>query len=200
MFAYCWNNPICFEDSDGHTTSPIGAGVQIELDIGGATVGVEVILYWDVDECNDGAPVIAAYIYGGVSVDVNDPYLASIIGIITDNADLLAKEDGSGANVMALAALIGDTFSVSVSGLLVLGNEDFNSTRDYEKSFTSIGASWGKARGSIAYSESCTTISVGLNLIGGNNLLPSWGVSKTYYQQIFAYSVPNNSNAAHIKV
>lgn len=65
--------------------------------------------------------------------------MAAIVGMITDNADLLIGEDGSGACVMALASLLSDTFSVSVSGLLVLGNEDFKSTRDYEKSFTSVG-------------------------------------------------------------
>lgn len=194
VFTYCFNNPLNYKDAGGENAQPIGAGVQFELDIGNMSVGIEVILYWDVDECENGAPVIAVYIYGGVSVDVNNAYIASVLGMITDNASLLIGEDGSGAGVMALAALLGDSFSVSVSGVLIVGNDNFNSTKDYEKSFTSVGVNWGKVRGSIAYSESCTTLSVGVNLVGGANLLPSWGVSKTYYQQIFAYSIPNKSS------
>ena len=189
MFVYCRNNPIFSLDIKGEKAVPVGAGVQVEVDIGGACVGLEIILYWDVDESNDGAPVIAVYIYGGLSLDANNPYVAAIVGMITDNADLLIGEDGSGACVMALASLLSDTFSVSVSGLLVLGNEDFKSTRDYEKSFTSVGGTWGKAKGSVAYSETCTVVSIGANVIGKPNLLPSWGVSKTYYQQLFSYSI-----------
>ena len=71
-----------------------------------------------------------------------------------------------------------------------MGNEKFDSTKDYEESFTSVGTTLGKFKGSIAYSETCTAISFGVNVVGSPNLLPSWGVSKTYYQQLFSYSVP----------
>ena len=177
-------------DAEGYKARPVGAGVQLELDIGGLSVGLEVIVYWDVKESNNGAPVIAVYLYGGISVGVNDPFIASIVGIITDNADLLVKEDGSGAVVMTVASMIGDDFNVSVSGVFILGNEKFDSTKDYEESFTSVGTTLGKFKGSIAYSETCTAISFGVTVVGSPNLLPSWGVSKTYYQQLFSYSVP----------
>ena len=190
VFVYCSNNPVLLSDPFGQRAAPIGAGVQIELSIGGATVGIEVIVYWDVEECQNGAPVIAVYMYGGISIDVTDPNVVAILGMITDNASLLVGEDESGTLTMALASCIGDTFNVSVSAVLIFGNDDFKSTKDYEESFTSVGASFGKAKGSIAYSDTCMTISLGVNLMGTSNLLPSWGVSKTFYRQIFAYSVP----------
>ena len=183
MFAYCANNPVNYYDPLGSEGRPVGAGVQFEGTVGHTSVGIEIILYWDVDECVNGAPVIAVYVYGGVSVDVNDYFIASIVGIITDNADILIDETGAG--VMAVAALIGDGLSISVSGVLVVGNDDFTSTTSYEESFTSVGANVGKVKGSVAYSESCTAYSLGYNVIGGNSIFPSYSVSKTYYEQVF---------------
>lgn len=182
MFAYCLNNPVCSFDPSGSNANPVGAGVQFEVSRGNTSVGIEVILYWDVEECIDGAPVIAVYVYGGVSIDVNDPFLASIVATITDNSDLLL--DATGASIMTVAALIGDSFSVGVSGVLVIGNDQFVSTKSYEESFSSVGGTFGKSRGSIAYSESCTTFSAGYNIIGGSNIIPKGNVSKTYYQQL----------------
>ena len=201
MFAYCINNPVSFADHSGFSARLVGAGIQLEVSIGGATVGLEVIVYWDVNECENGAPVIAVYAYAGISVDVNNAYIGSILGIITDNSDMLLGEDGSGMCVMALAAVISDSFSVSVSGVVILANDSFNSTKDYEKSFTSVGASWGKIKGSVAYSDSCTAISLGASLVGGNSIFPSWGISKTYYQQVLCYSIPNpvtNASASNV--
>jgi hypothetical protein len=183
MFAYCTNNPVGYSDPNGNKARPVGAGVQVEVSVGHTSVGIEVILYWDVEECINGAPVIAVYVYGGVSVDVNDYFIASIVGVITDNADLLL--DSTGAGVMTVAALIGDSFSVSVSGVFIVGNEQFVSTKSYEESFTAVGGGLGKAKVSMAYSESCVAFSAGYNVIGGNSILPSSNVAKTYYQQLF---------------
>ena len=192
MFAYCSNNPVCYYDPCGNEERPVGAGVQVEGTVGHTSVGIEIILYWDVDECVNGAPVIAIYAYGGISVDVNDYFIASIVGIITDNADLLLDETGAG--VMAVAALIGEGLSVSVSGVLIVGNDNFTSTTSYEESFTSVGVNAGKFKGSVAYSESCTAYSVGYNVIGGSSVFPSSSVSKTYYQQVWTISLGKKSS------
>ena len=81
-----------------------------------------------------------------------------------------------------------------LSGVLIVGNEEFTSTTSYEESFTSVGASVGKFKGSVAYSESCTAYSVGYNVIGGSSVFPSSSVSKTYYQQVWTISLGKKSS------
>ena len=174
----------------------VGAGLQLEINIGAATVGLEVICYWDVDECQAGGAVIAVYAYGGISVDVNDPLLGSILAVITDNSSFLTG--GTEEGVLALAMMLGTNFSTSVSGVLIFGNERFSSTESYEGSFTSIGGSVGRLKGSVAYADSCTAVSIGGNVVG-SNIIPSWGVSKTYYEQIYekAVGVKSTTNTSN---
>ena len=181
MFAYCANNPIIYVDESGREYRLVGAGVQVDVSAGLATMGVEIICYWGTDECKNGGIVIAVYAYGGASINMNDAWIGSIIAIITDNSKYL--ESNYGTALLAILAMLGDGFSFSVSGLAVFGNEKFTSTEDYTGSFTTVGVGWGKARGSYSYSENCRTVSVGGNLIG-SQLLPSWGVSKTHYWQV----------------
>lgn len=196
MFAYCNNNPVIHIDETGTAYRIVGAGIQFELSVGSATVGIEVICYWDVDECANGGVVIATYVYAGFSFDMSDPLLGSILATITDNSDMLVS--GCEAEILAFAALIGDTYSISVSGVLVTGNEDFRSTESYQESFTSVGGGWGKIKGSYAYSENCRAYSIGANIAGGS-LLPSWNISKTYYVQMceFAIGQPKSNNTVN---
>jgi RHS repeat-associated protein len=190
MFAYCANNPVVFLDDRGTSYRAVGAGLQFEISIGSSTVGIEVICYWDVDECSNGGVIIAAYAYCGFSFDMNDPLLGSIMATITDNSDLLAN--GNEAGILALASLIGDTFSISVSGVLVTGTERFTSTESYEGSFTSVDGSWGKLKASYAYSENCQAYSIG-GKVTGASLFPSWSVSKTYYTQFYEFGIGQSS-------
>ena len=88
MFAYCANSPVIHFDPDGTEYRLVGGGFQFEVDWGGAVVGVEVIVYWDVDECDDGGYQVAVYGYGGVALPADDPLLASILTTITDNGDI----------------------------------------------------------------------------------------------------------------
>lgn len=170
MFVYCANNPTNNKDEAGTKYKPIGAGFQFEIDAGAGTVGVEVICYWDIPECNDGNLIVAVYVYGGVSVDLDDALLGSIVATITDNSDFLIR--GSEAEVIALATLLSNNFSMSVSGLLITGNDDFTSTESYTESFTSVGGSVGKIKGSVAYSSNCRAYALGCNLVGGS-MIPS---------------------------
>ena len=184
MFAYCNNNPISFIDPDGNSCRLVGAGIQFEIDVGGATFGIEVIVYWDVAECMNGGFTVAVYAYGGVSMPINDPLLASIVATITDNAALL--EGGNEEGVLAVAAMIGNGFSINVSGVMVFGYDNFTSTESYTESFTSIGGGTGRIKGSYAYSDSCFAVSLGYDIAG----IPSVdlgftpNVSKTYYWQV----------------
>ena len=74
MYTYCGNNPVhridasgtAYEEQDEYRV--VGGGVQLELDLGNATVGVEIIVYWDVKECGEESVVIAVYTYSGGSV------------------------------------------------------------------------------------------------------------------------------------
>ena len=157
---------------------PVGAGIQLEIECGNAVVGVEIIVFWDVEECTDGNPVVAVYVYGGIAVNTEDAFIASILALVTDNADLLTGgSEQITIGLATLTALITCNFSISVSGLVVMGNEQFTSTESYTGSFTSIGGGWGKIKGGIAYSESCYVVSVGGNIVG-NKAIPSWAFQK----------------------
>lgn len=183
MFAYCGNNPVLNVDYSGMDYHPVGAGVQLEIEVGNAVVGVEVIVFWDVEEAVNN-PVIAVYVYGGISIETDDPLLGSILAIVTDNADLLTGDQGNLTMVLSsLTALISNNFSVSVSGVIIMGNEDFTSTNSYSGSFTSVGGGFGRIKGGVAYSESCYAISIGGTLVG-SKVIPSWGVTKTYYHKL----------------
>ena len=186
IFAYCGNNPVVFLDDHGTSYRAVGAGLQFEISVGSCTVGIEVICYWDIDECSNGGVVIAVYAYCGFSFDMNDPLIGSIMATITDNSDLLAN--GNEMCVLTLASLIGDTFSISVSGVLITGTESFISTESYEGSFTSVDGSWGKLKASCAYSENCRAYAIG-GKAAGSSLFPSWSISKTFYTQVYEYSI-----------
>jgi len=187
MFAYCANNPVTRKDAAGMIHEPVGAGLQLEITVGNVTVGLEIICFWDVSECSDGGITIAVYLYGGVSMDVDNPLIGSILAMITDNSQLLLY--GNEESLMLLATLLSNEFSVSVSAVLITGNEDFTSTESYEGSFTSVGAGLGKVKAAVAYSDTCVAYSVGAVIAGSPKILPSWGVSKTYYEQVLEFTL-----------
>ena len=188
-FAYCGNNPIVNIDPTGQAYRLVGLGFQIEAQVGNASYGFEVIIFWDVEECINGYPVIAIYSYKGYSINTNDPFFAEILAQITDNTPLLLSDLGNAAMALeTMSGLLCRDFSISISGLIVMGNKRFRSTSDYEHSFTSLGGGWGKVKGSIAYSDTCYTISVGYNF-SMPKVAPSFGVSKTYYQKEVEFSL-----------
>jgi hypothetical protein len=184
LFTYCQNTPINYIDPYGTAFMPIGAGFQFEIDAGNGTVGIEIIVYWDVEECSNGGLVIAVYTYGGLSVPCNDPYLGSILAVITDNSQILSE--GNEEAIIAIATLLSDTFDIAVSGVLITGNEDFINTESYNGSFTSIGGNLGKLKGSVAYSENCIGYALGYNVVG-SIFSAGWGISKTIYTQIYEF-------------
>ena len=207
MFAYCLNNPVRYADFSGQIaedvtdeeseeeeqkTRLVGAGIQINIDAGSLTIGLEIILYWDPTVCGEGNWMIAIYTYGGVSVETYDAWLASIVAIMTDNASLLMAdaENNVSSVIMLAAAALGSGFSFSISGVAIVGNEDFTTPRSYEQSFTSVGTVFGKARVGVAYSDTGCAYSIGYNLFGGNKIIPPICVSKTYYKLEQTYVIP----------
>lgn len=155
------------------------------MDFGAGTVGIEIIIYWDVDECDEGGLQIAVYAYGGISIPVNDPRMAAILTTITENTDILVE--GSEAEIIAMATLLGEEFSISVSAVAILGDETFNSTESYEGSFSSYSVSVGRVKGSVAYAKNCKAVALG-GVAVGNLLVPSLSVSKTLYAQILEFN------------
>ena len=93
MLAYCGNNPIVRNDPFGTEHRPVGAGIQLDVDYGCYTGGIEIILYWDSEVCGDGGWRIAIYSYEGASFNMNDPFLGSAIaairGCITSRAGIM---------------------------------------------------------------------------------------------------------------
>jgi len=195
MFAYCGNNPIIHSDPSGNEYKLVGGGVQFELDCGELTVGVEIIVYWDIDECSDSGPIIAVYYYGGISATVYDPFIAAMIATIMDNIDIYAN--GSEAGIAVMAAILTQEFSIGVSGVAIWGDESFTTTEDYEGEFTSVGASSGKVRGGFAYSSNCLAVSAGGNAVGFQ-WIPSLNVSNTKYKQLCKFKLSDALNAITI--
>lgn len=83
--------------------------------------------------------------------------------------------------------LLKGEFSLSVSGVFIMGNEKFKDPKDYEGEFTSVYGSIGRLKGGIAYSDSCYAIAVGGKIVGSKK--PSIGFSKTNYTMITSFHI-----------
>lgn len=178
MYSYCGNNPVVYIDYSGTSFRPVGAGVQLEFDYGCITFGLEFIVYWDVNECGDGGIVIAVYSYEGTTIDLSDDLLGSVLLTITDNASLIMN--GSEAGINKLIDILTNGLSCSISGVLIMGDENFTSVDSYAGPFTSINGGIGKLKGSYAYSENCMAIAIGGAVVGASKPY-SFGVSRTNY-------------------
>ena len=187
MFAYCGNNPTNRLDPSGNEYTIVGAGIQFEVNIGNATGGIEIIVYWDVDECEGKGFQVAVYCYGGISLDADDPFLASIMAAFMDNVDMFV--DASDVEIMAAAMMLSNNLSASISGVVIMGNENFTSTESYTEDFTSVGAGCGIVKGGFAYSDSCVALSLGRKYDTTFSLIPSLSVSDTYYIQMCEFNV-----------
>ena len=186
-FVYCGNNPILYVDPTGTEYRLVGVGFQFEIDSGNGVVGVEVIIYWDVDECSDGGAQVAVYIYGGISLDVNDVFLASILATITENSDVLIE--GTEAVWIAMASKLSDSYSIGISAVAIWGDEEFTNTEAYEGSFSSIGFAGGKFRTAYAQAEHCSAVSLGGSVVG-IQLFPTISVAKTIYWELCEFHLP----------
>ena len=166
MFVYCGNNPILNIDTTGHDHI-VGAGIQIDGSVGVGSFsgcgGGEVIVYWDTEESNDaGKPIVAIYGYGGGSLDISnlskDVY--NIADLLVENSAML---QGNPEKVLSglLESVVSANASVSVSGVIVVGEEKFKSAGDYEGSFTTTSVNLWHVKGSRSQGDSCHSWSIG---------------------------------------
>ena len=189
MFAYCGNGPISRTDYSGYvhdeTTDGsrfVGAGIQIELDVGPGTAGVEFIVYWDVKECGDNGIVIAAYSYGGGSLNFSAQQLASLEDALIQNFDLL--KGGTGDPISRLKNIIATECSVSASVVAIYGNEEFTSVNSYEGPFVAVSGNASHIKGSVAFSNTCVAVSLGgttANTLGGGFTATDYTLCGTVY-------------------
>ena len=166
MFAYCANNPVFSTDNTGHDHI-VGAGIQIDGSVSVGSVsgcgGVEIIIYWDTEETEEaGKPIVAIYAYGGASLSYSD--LTKDVSNITDAlVNNIESLQGNPEQVLSglLESLITTNASVSASGVLVVGEKNFRSAKDYEGTFTTTSVNLWFVKGSRSQGDTCHTWSVG---------------------------------------
>ena len=205
MYTYCLNNPVRYrdslgvaaeeatdtDDSDNDEKDPgtrvVGAGIQFDLDVGMSTAGYEIILFWDPTVCGEGNWKVAVYNYNGICVSADDPFIQTVIACLMANAECFNLQDiendcvdKATAFLQVVLASLSMDHSIGVSGVVVIGNSQFDGTEDYTEAFTSVNYSWDRFRGSYAYADTCRAITFGRN-ITGRSLLPSRSISQTYY-------------------
>ena len=183
MFTYCGLNPVIRTDPNGTDYRTVGAGIQIEFNIGCYTAGLEVILYWDETISNNNGWTIAIYSYDGLSIDMTDPLLGSIVATISDNANLLIS--GTEESLNSLIRIIKGKVSASISGVLIWGDDSFTSTASYEGPFTSVSGNLSHLKGSFAYSSNSFAVAVGAT----TSKTSSWGISKTNYTLLTSFQI-----------
>jgi adenosine/AMP kinase len=181
MFAYCINNPVrcvdvtgCAPEEVGQEYRVVGAGVQLEVDYGLLTAGVEVIIYWDVEESRDNL-VVAVYTYGGYSVNLLDSQLGSIVATIANSQELIMANPEQA--MTEIVSVLNGSYSASVSGVVIFGNDKFNSIKSYEGSFTAVSGGLSHVKAGVAFSESCVAMTIG----GTTSKSASLGISRTNY-------------------
>ena len=72
MFTYCGNNPVQYVDPCGRAF--VGAGIQLDVSTGAFECGIEIIIYWDDEVCQDENLVVAIYVYEGMCVNLDELY------------------------------------------------------------------------------------------------------------------------------
>ena len=176
-----------------YTKYPLGDwdtlfGVGIQLDYSGeygvvaGSVGIEVILFFGTEgaKSSDSGVEIAAYFYLGPGVSSNTVLKGldeakTVAELLLKYQDLL-KIDGANA-IEAITKNLKFSGSFSISGLLVYGNSDFKTSKDYRRWFNSWSANVIGLKGSYSWSDCCTVYGIGRSFGGG------WGVSRStsYY-------------------
>ena len=192
IFAYCGNNPVIRIDPNGLDYRAVGAGIQLELTVGCYTVGFEIILYWDDTVCGGGGWIVAVYSYDGLSLDMTDPLLGSIIAILLDNAGVLMT--GTEEAVNSLIDAIEGKVSGSVSAVLIFGNEDYTSPDSYDGPFTSVSGNISHAKGSFAYSSNSFAVSIGAT----SSKTAGFGISRTNYSLWKSYQFESKKTNAGV--
>ena len=143
--------------------------------------GVEIILYWGTQEAKDnGGLVIAIYLYGGIGIDLVESVVdfATITDLLIQYSDLM-ELDGVSA-LQTLMSFMTFNLSISVSGVLICGNENFKKASDYSGWFDTYSFSSKTINAAYSWSDKCTAYCIGGSIFSTSI---SWGISRSriYY-------------------
>ena len=187
MFAYCQNNPVMYIDPFGDRI--VGFGVQGEITIGGISVGIEIVIYFDPEVCGNSDFMIVAYTYSGYELSLSQ--LDSIMEVIDITGIACCMESSytfSGEadyqnylETSLLGQVLRGLFmkggSVAVGIFAIDGNAKFDDPSDYSGKFQSLSASVSvngrTGTGFYSYSGKCNTygFKYGVSLPSGKGLL-----------------------------
>lgn len=204
MFAYCNNNPAIYVDSSGERI--VGVGLQGEVSIGGVSVGVEIVIYFDPEVCDGQKCSVVMYTYGGYELSSSQlDEITSMIDVAVMGACLdLSSESVGEADFLtyfattAAAEMINGILSKDGTAtgafFYIDGNEAFDEPDDYSGKFYSGSATGTVAgrTGGLYYAVSPTCTAVGIKYGRGYSAKPNplravldWniGFSVTYYSQ-----------------
>ena len=151
LFVYCENDCTNKTDETGYASlRVVGYGFQIEMSVGWATFGVELVWYI-VSSIRRGRAWYIPYVYlyggGGLSSD-----LTSMISKITKNPKMLF-------NPKKITKA-----SASISIFAIFGySGKFNSPKDYEGWFSGVSATIWNAKAYTAWCSTCFVVGVGVS-------------------------------------
>ena len=139
MYAYCGNNPVVFFDPTGFRF--VGFGVQLEIQVGDISYGVEIVFYTDSLVCDGKDLCVALYTYSGydISLDQLDQVnyiietLVTTLAFTTDNTDVQAW--------YSAVTFILNGAGASGGAFYIDGNDYFDSPEDYSGHFATQSVS-----------------------------------------------------------
>ena len=202
MFAYCLNNPIRYEDTQGSKAEEaeddeddeyetIGYGVQISgaasCGIAAGGGGIEIIVFLDFPGAQaNGDPVVAIYAYGEVDGILDIECIEEIAELLLACADLM-KIDG----VNTLTAILANYhLEFAVTPFVVEANSGFCGVNDYTEFFQNKAITVGSFTYSTAWSDTCRTKGIGYTYIPGKPLLrlefPTVSRGTSFYRLIWS--------------
>ena len=202
MFAYCLNNPIRYEDTQGSKAEEaeddeddeyetIGFGVQISgaasCGIAAGGGGIEIIIFLDFPGAQaNGDPVVAIYAYGEVDGIIDIECIEELVELLLECADLM-KIDG----VNTLTAILANYhLEFAVTPFVVEANSGFCGVNDYTEFFQNKAITVGSFTYSTAWSDTCRTKGIGYTYIPGKPLLrlefPTVSRGTSFYRLIWS--------------
>ena len=161
------------KDPDGERI--VGVTFQFEVQIGGVSTGVKVVIYFDKKVCGEADYLVAMYTYAGSEITIDD--LSDVMSI----ADVAALSESISLSYYCHEARFEKFFlttemtqvfrsafkeggNISIACAIIDGNDDFISIVSYEGLFETrtISGTFGNKTGSLfwSYSSTCNTYGV----------------------------------------
>ncbi len=150
QFIYCENNAVNKTDNKGCASSRlVGVGLQLELNVGWRTYGLELVWYFEASVRNWRAWYIPhVYLYGGGGLSSD---LTSMISKITKNPSLMFKPKSI------------TKASASISIFAIFGYSNFIKPSSYEGWFSGASVTVWNVKAYTAWSGTCFVVGAGLS-------------------------------------